>query len=121
MKTMFDDIVVLMENFVSDREIPRSGVCFDKNGKQLIVGVNRTKFENLYEFFVMLGKGKYVTKFRSPIAFDKSKQCYDIETKVNSENKSEIAFEITRTINDLLREYDIDMKKYLAKEMLEDE
>lgn len=120
MKNMFNDIVVSMGRFLDNREMPKSGVCFVKNGKEIIVGVNRTKFENLYEFFVMLDK-KYVTKFRSPIAFDESEQCYNIETRVSSANKSEMALEITRTINDLLSEYDIDMKKYISKERLEDE
>lgn len=120
MKTMFDDIVQNVGGFLKNRETPKTGVRFVKNGKGVGVLVEKTDFENLYKFCVYV-KENVVMELRCPIIFDESDQCYNTESEMTPANIGEMALEITNVINELLNKYDINMKKYLPKEMLEDE
>ena len=117
---MFDKIVMNVGEFLYKEEIPKTGVKFTKNGKGIGVLVSKTNFQNLYKFSVYVKKD-VVMEVRCPIIFDESEQCYNIETKITSENISETALEITNIINELLGEYNIDMKNYVSKERLENE
>lgn len=120
MKSMFDSIVMNVEKFLCREEIPKTGVRFIKNGKGIGILVSKTDFPNLYEFSVYI-KENVVMKIKCPIMFDESEQYYNIETEITYENISEMALEITNVINELLGEYDIDMKNYVSKERLENE
>lgn len=118
--TMYYDILIQVAEFLENKEIPKTGVRFVKNGKGVGILVGRTYSQDLYEFSIYT-KENVTMEFKCPITFDESDKCYDIRTEIIPANLGEMALKITNIINELLSEYDIDMKKYLAKERLEDE